>query len=64
MIYLQLSKRVRNIVNTNFDNDKMSKEGSHFISLSVVLIDSVCKMYKKCYPQVFLERFKYMFRSR
>ena len=33
-------------VNTIFNNDKMPKEGSHCIYLSVVLIDSVIKMGK------------------
>ena len=31
-------------INTNFRNDKMPKEGSHCICLSVILIDSVFKM--------------------
>ena len=33
-------------VNTILNNDKMPKEGSHCIYLSVVLIDSVIKMGK------------------
>ena len=31
-------------INTNFRNDKIPKEGSHCICLSVILIDSVFKM--------------------
>ena len=38
----------------------MPKEGSHFICLSVVLIDSNLKMGKNCYTQVFLEECKYI----
>ena len=33
---------------------KYQKEGSHCICLSVVLIDFVFKMSKKCYSQVLL----------
>ena len=42
-------------VNTTFHNDKMLKEGSHYICLSVVLIDSDLKMGKNYYTQVILE---------
>ena len=31
----------------------MSKENCHCACLSVILIDSVCKMSKNYYPQVF-----------
>ena len=36
-------------VNTNFHKDKVPIEGSHCISLSMVLIDSVLKMGKNYY---------------
>ena len=38
----------------------MSKEGPHCICLLVVLIDTVFKMGKNYYPQVFLEKCKYI----
>ena len=38
----------------------MPKEGSQFISLSVILIDSVFRTDKNYYPQVFLEECKYV----
>ena len=38
----------------------MPKEGSQFISLSVILIDSVFRTDKTYYPQVFLEECKYV----
>ena len=47
-------------INTNFHNDKIPKEGSQFISLSVILIDSVFRTDKTYYPQVFLEECKYV----
>ena len=46
-------------ININFYNDEMPKEGSNFISLSMVLIDSVFKMGKNYYPQVSLNEYKY-----
>ena len=44
--------------NTNFLNDKITKEGSQFVYLSVTLINSVFKTGHNCYPQVFLEECK------
>ena len=44
--------------NTNFLNDKITKEGSQFVYLLVTLINSVFKTGYNCYPQVFLEEFK------
>ena len=46
-------------MDTTFHNDKISKEGSHCIFLSVKFIDSVLKRGKNYYPQVFLEECKY-----
>ena len=37
----------------------MPKEGSHCICVSVILINSVFKIDKNYYPQVFLEECKY-----
>ena len=47
-------------INTNFQNNKISKEGSQCICLSVILIDSAYKKDKNFYPQVFLEEYKYV----
>ena len=45
-------------INTNFHNNKTPKEGSQYICLSVILIDSVYKKDKSYYPQLFLEELK------
>ena len=45
---------------TKFLNQKRPKEGSQYISLSVILIDSVFQTSKNHYPQVFLEECKYV----
>ena len=47
-------------INTNFHNDKIPKEGSHCICLSVVLIDYVFKMGKSYYTNESLEECKYV----
>ena len=44
---------------TTFQNNKIPKEGSPCICLSVILIDSVYKKDKNHYPEVFLEECKY-----
>ena len=51
-------------INTNFHNDKIPKEGSQCICLSVILIDSVYKKDKNYYPQVFLEEYKYVVKKK
>ena len=51
-------------INTNFHNNKLPKEGSRFICLSVILIDSAFKMGKNYYPQVFLEECKYVVKEK
>ena len=42
----------------------MPREGSQFISLSVILIASFFRSGKKYYPQVFLEECKYVVKEK
>lgn len=58
--YLKTKIKHEGKVYTNFYNDKTPKEGSHFIYLSVVLIDSVFKMVKGHCPQVSLKECEYI----
>ena len=51
-------------INTNFHNNKIPKEGSQCICLSVVLIDSVFRTGNNYYLQVFLEEFKYVVKEK
>ena len=51
-------------INTNLHNNKISREGSEFICLSVILIDSVFRTGKNYYPQVFLEECKYVVKEK
>ena len=45
---------------TNLHNKKMPKEKAPCKCLSIIMIDSVIKANKKCYPQTVLEECKYM----
>ena len=45
-------------INTNFQNNKILKDGSQCIYLSVILIDSVFRAGSNYYLQVFLEECK------
>ena len=47
------------VVNANFQGDKTPKEGVHHTCIVSISIDSVMKMEKKNYPQVYLEECKY-----
>ena len=40
-------------INTNFHNDNVPKEGSQYVCLSEILIDSLFKSGKNYYLQVF-----------
>ena len=51
-------------INTNFHNNKISKEGSQCICLPVLLIDSVFRTGNNYYPQVFLVECKYVVKEK
>ena len=51
-------------VNKNCCNNKILKEGSQCIYLSVILINSPYKKDKNYYPQVFLEECKYVLKEK
>ena len=46
-------------IKTNFLGDKIPKESMHYTCISCITIDSVVRMEKKNYPQVYLEECKY-----
>ena len=48
-------KELNSVVNTNFYGDKVPKEVLHHICIACIAIDSVMKIEKKNYPQVYLE---------
>ena len=44
---------------TNFLGDEVPKENMHYTCIACITIDSVMRMEKKNYPQVYLEECKY-----
>ena len=44
---------------TNFSGDGVPKENIHYTCIACVTIDTVMRMEKKNYPQVYLEECKY-----
>ena len=47
------------VIKTNFLGDEIPKESMHYTRIACITIDSVMKMEKKYYPQVYLEECKY-----
>ena len=47
------------VIKTNFLGDEISKEIMHYTCIACITIDSVKRMEKKDYPQVYLEECKY-----
>ena len=56
-------KMYDNKVNTNFQGKETPKGDSFYKCLSLIMLDSVVKVGKKYYPQVFLEECKYVKRK-
>ena len=46
-------------IKTNFLDDEIPKENMHYTCIACITIDSVMRMDKKNYPQVYLEECKY-----
>ena len=46
------------VIKTNFLGDKIPKESMHYTCIACITIDSVMRMEKKNYPQVYLEECK------
>ena len=47
------------MIKTNFLSNGVPKENMHYTCIACITIDSVMKMNKKNYPQVYLEECKY-----
>ena len=52
-------KEVNSVIKTNFLGDEIPEEGVHYACTACITIDSVMKIEKMNYPQVYLEEFKY-----
>ena len=51
-------------IRTNFLGNSMPKENMYYSCIACITIDSVMKMNKKNYPQVYLEECKYKIKKR
>ena len=47
------------MINTLFSGNEIPKERNHYICIPAICINSVLKVDKKNYPQVYLEQCKY-----
>ena len=47
------------VIKTNFLSNSIPKENMHYTCIACITIDSVMKMDKKYFPQVYLEECKY-----
>ena len=54
-----LNTKFNGVIKTNFWGYEIPKEGAHHTCIACITIDSVMKMDKKNYPQVYLEEYKY-----
>ena len=52
------------MINTLFSGNEIPKERNHYICIATTGIDSVLKVNKKNYPQVYLEQCKYKIKRR
>ena len=53
-------KEYDGVIKTNFLNNGIPKENMLYTCIACITIDSVMKMDKKNYPQVYLEEYKYI----
>ena len=51
------------VIKTNFLGDEVPKENEHYTCIACITIDSVMRMEKKNYPQVYLEEYKYIIKK-
>ena len=54
-----LVREFSGLIKTNFLGDEVPKENQHYTCIARITIDSVMRMEKKNYPQVYLEEWKY-----
>ena len=57
-------KAFNNMINTLFSGDEIPKERTHYVCIAAIYIDSVLRVDKENYPQVYLEQCKYKMRKR
>ena len=58
------SVNLKYMINTLFSDNEIPKERNHYICFAAISLDSVLKVDKKNYPQVYLEQCKYKIKRR
>ena len=56
-------REVNGVIKTNFLSDEVPKENEHYTCIACITIDSVMRMEKKNYPQVYLEEYNYIIKK-
>ena len=57
--YIKIKEKAfSSMINTLFSGNKIPKERNHYICIAAICIDSVLRIDKKNYPQVYLEQCK------
>ena len=58
--YIKVKVReISGVIKTNFLGDEITKENEHYTCIACIIIDSVMRMEKKNYLQVYLKECKY-----
>ena len=57
-------KTFTSMINTLFSGYEIPKERNHYICIATICIDSVLRVDKKNYPQVYLEQCKYKIKEK
>ena len=51
------------MINTLFSGNEIPRERNHYVCIAAICIDSVLRVDKKNYPQVYLEQCKYKIKN-
>ena len=62
--YIKTKVKTFKMIKTLFDKDEISEEKIEYECNPCISVDSVLKIEKKYYPQVYLEQFKYKIKER
>ena len=57
-------KTFNSMVNTLFSGNEIPKERNQYICIAAICVDTVLKIDKKHYPQVYLEQWKYKIKKK
>ena len=57
-------KTFNSMINTLFLRDEIRKERIHYVCIPAICIDSILRVDKENYPQVYLEQCKYKIKKR